>query len=96
VVLNSTNVMQMAELVVDMWAEESGAFPFNHVLRDNVNSQKWQHAAVKEPVHPNLTLRKFNSLYKQIYHDLTVFMLIVINDTFIDSETSIITSLIPS
>jgi hypothetical protein len=36
--------MQMAELVVDMWAGESGAFPFNHVLRESVNSQKWQHA----------------------------------------------------
>ena len=40
-VLNSINDMQMAELVVDMWAGESGAFPFNHVLRESVNSQKW-------------------------------------------------------
>jgi hypothetical protein len=35
----------MAELVVDMWTEESGAFPFNHVLHDSVNNQKRQHAA---------------------------------------------------
>ena len=86
----------MAELVVDMWAGESGAFPFNHVLRDSVNNQKWQHTTAKESVHPNLTLQKFNLLYKRIYHDLTIFTLIVINDTFIDSKTFIITLLIPS
>jgi hypothetical protein len=56
VVLNSTNVMQVLEFVVDMWAGENGAFPFNPVLRDSVNSQKWQHATAKEPVHPNMTL----------------------------------------
>jgi hypothetical protein len=66
--------MQMAELVVDMWAEESGAFPFNHVLCDSVNSQKRQHAAAKEPVHPNLTLRKFNSLYKRKYSMIKRFL----------------------